>query len=493
MITDKNGYHKEILREVTFMPDKKSLFAQIPKIDDILNEKQIQELMMAIPRVVVLDVIRKNIEDIRKEISQLSEVNIDQYQLPYPSLLEKIIHDAYEKNKMSLRKVVNTTGVILHTNLGRAVLSEEIREAVWSVACNYSTLEIDVKTGKRGSRYVHIEEVITKLTGAESALVVNNNAAAVLLVLSTMAKNKEVIVSRGQLVEIGGSFRVPEVMEQSGAFLREVGSTNKTHLFDYERAITEDTGALLKVHTSNYKILGFTEEVTLKELVGLGRKHSIPVIEDIGSGTFIDFSKYGLVKEPTVQESVDAGADIITFSGDKLLGGPQAGIIIGKKKYIDLMKKNPLTRAFRVDKMTLAALEATLKIYFDEQEAIRKIPTLDMMTRKIEDIERKAKDFNKLLMSIELPCNISLTQDYSQIGGGSMPLVELPTWVIGIYPNDISVNELEKRLREYQTPIITRIQDEQLMLDVRTIKDNEYTLILDALRTVMGVKKGESH
>ncbi|WP_300300623.1 L-seryl-tRNA(Sec) selenium transferase [Anaerosolibacter sp.] len=475
------------------MPDKKSLFAQIPKIDDILNEKQIQELMMAIPRVVVLDVIRKNIEDIRKEISQLSEVNIDQYQLPYPSLLEKIIHDAYEKNKMSLRKVVNTTGVILHTNLGRAVLSEEIREAVWSVACNYSTLEIDVKTGKRGSRYVHIEEVITKLTGAESALVVNNNAAAVLLVLSTMAKNKEVIVSRGQLVEIGGSFRVPEVMEQSGAFLREVGSTNKTHLFDYERAITEDTGALLKVHTSNYKILGFTEEVTLKELVGLGRKHSIPVIEDIGSGTFIDFSKYGLVKEPTVQESVDAGADIITFSGDKLLGGPQAGIIIGKKKYIDLMKKNPLTRAFRVDKMTLAALEATLKIYFDEQEAIRKIPTLDMMTRKIEDIERKAKDFNKLLMSIELPCNISLTQDYSQIGGGSMPLVELPTWVIGIYPNDISVNELEKRLREYQTPIITRIQDEQLMLDVRTIKDNEYTLILDALRTVMGVKKGESH
>ncbi|MFT9495642.1 L-seryl-tRNA(Sec) selenium transferase [Anaerosolibacter sp.] len=475
------------------MPDKKSLFTQIPKIDDILNEKQIQELMMAIPRVVVLDVIRKKIEDIRKEISQLSEVNIDQYQLPYPSLLEKIIHDAYEKNKMSLTKVVNTTGVILHTNLGRAVLSEEIREAVWSVACNYSTLEIDVKTGKRGSRYVHIEEVITKLTGAESALVVNNNAAAVLLVLSTMAKNKEVIVSRGQLVEIGGSFRVPEVMEQSGALLREVGSTNKTHLFDYERAITEDTGALLKVHTSNYKILGFTEEVTLKELVGLGRKHSIPVIEDIGSGTFIDFSKYGLVKEPTVQESVDAGADIITFSGDKLLGGPQAGIIIGKKKYIDLMKKNPLTRAFRVDKMTLAALEATLKIYFDEQEAIRKIPTLNMMTRKIEDIERKAKDFNKLLMSIGLPCNISLTQDYSQIGGGSMPLVELPTWVIRIYPNDISVNELEKRLREYQTPIITRIQDEQLVLDVRTIKDDEYTLILDALRTVMGVKKGESH
>ncbi|MBB6214859.1 L-seryl-tRNA(Ser) seleniumtransferase [Anaerosolibacter carboniphilus] len=475
------------------MPDKKSLFTQIPKIDDILNEDKICQLLMTLPRIIVLDVIRKNIEEIRMQIAQLSEEKINEFQLRYPELLEKIIRDANEKDKMSLTKVVNTTGVILHTNLGRALLSDEIKAAVWNVASSYSTLEIDVKTGKRGSRYVHVEDIITRLTGAESALVVNNNAAAVLLVLSTMAKNKEVIVSRGQLVEIGGSFRVPEVMEQSGALLREVGSTNKTHLFDYERAIREETGALLKVHTSNYRILGFTEEVGLKELVELGRKHCLPVIEDIGSGTFIDFSKYGLAKEPTVQESVAAGVDIITFSGDKLLGGPQAGIIIGKKKYIDLMKKNPLTRAFRVDKMTLAALEATLKIYFDEEDAIKRIPTLHMITMKVEEIESKAQRLKELLKQYKLPCSILLNQAFSQIGGGSMPLVELPSWVIQIKPNQISVNELEKRLREYRTPIITRIQDEQLVFDVRTIKEEEYALILNALVDVMEIKKGDSY
>jgi L-seryl-tRNA(Ser) seleniumtransferase len=471
------------------MPDRRSLFAQIPKVDDILKEDRIHELGETIPRIIILDAIRKNIEETRIEISQLSEEYINDFQLRYLALLEKIIHDAIEKNKMSLTKVVNTTGVILHTNLGRALLSDETKEAIWNVANSYSTLELDVKTGKRGSRYAHVEDIIKRLTGAESALVVNNNAAAVLLVLSTISKDKEVIVSRGQLVEIGGSFRVPEVMEQSGALLREVGSTNKTHLFDYERAIGEETGALLKVHTSNYRILGFTEEVALKDLVELGRKHCIPVIEDIGSGTLIDFSKYGLEKEPTIQESVDAGADIITFSGDKLLGGPQAGIIVGKKKYIELMKKNPLTRAFRVDKMTLAALEATLKIYLNEQEAIKRIPTLHMITIKIDEIKEKAQRLNDLLEQHKLPCSIVLTQGFSQIGGGSMPLVELPTWVIRMKPEYMSINELEKKLREYQTPIITRIQDEQLVMDVRTIKEEEYALVLKALVDVMELKR----
>ncbi len=471
------------------MPEKRSLFAQIPKVDDILKEDRIHELGQTIPRMIILDAIRKNIEETRIGITQLSEERVDDFQLCYSELLERIIHDAIEKNQMSLTKVVNTTGVILHTNLGRALLSDETKEAIWNVANSYSTLELDVKTGKRGSRYAHVEEIITRLTGAESALVVNNNAAAVLLVLSTMAKDKEVIVSRGQLVEIGGSFRVPEVMEQSGALLREVGSTNKTHLFDYERAIGVETGALLKVHTSNYRILGFTEEVALKDLVELSKKHCIPVIEDIGSGTLIDFSKYGLVKEPTIQESVDAGADIITFSGDKLLGGPQAGIIVGKKKYIELMKKNPLTRALRVDKMTLAALEATLKIYLDENAAVKRIPTLHMITMSIEEIEEKARGLNDLLKQHKLPCSIVLAQGFSQVGGGSMPLVELPTWVIRLKPNDISINEFEKKLREYETPIITRIQDEQLILDVRTVKEEEYALILKALVDVMELKR----
>lgn len=471
------------------MPEKRSLFAQIPKVDDILKEDRIHELGQTIPRMIILDAIRKNIEETRIGITQLSEERVDDFQLCYSELLERIVHDAIEKNQMSLTKVVNTTGVILHTNLGRALLSDETKEAIWNVANSYSTLELDVKTGKRGSRYAHVEEIITRLTGAESALVVNNNAAAVLLVLSTMAKDKEVIVSRGQLVEIGGSFRVPEVMEQSGALLREVGSTNKTHLFDYERAIGVETGALLKVHTSNYRILGFTEEVALKDLVELSKKHCIPVIEDIGSGTLIDFSKYGLVKEPTIQESVDAGADIITFSGDKLLGGPQAGIIVGKKKYIELMKKNPLTRALRVDKMTLAALEATLKIYLDENAAVKRIPTLHMITMSIEEIEEKARGLNDLLKQHKLPCSIVLAQGFSQVGGGSMPLVELPTWVIRLKPNDISINEFEKKLREYETPIITRIQDEQLILDVRTVKEEEYALILKALVDVMELKR----
>ncbi len=284
---------------------------------------------------------------------------------------------------------------MIHTNLGRSLLAKEAIENVIKVSENYSNLEYDLKQGKRGSRYSHVEELIKKVTGAEAAMVVNNNAAAVMLALNTLCEEKEAIVSRGQLVEIGGSFRVPDVMKFSRAHLVEVGTTNRTHLYDYENNINENTGVLLKVHTSNFKIMGFTEEVSSEEMVQLGEKYKLPVMEDIGSGTLVDFSKYGFTYEPTVQSSLEKGVDVVTFSGDKMLGGPQAGIIVGKKKYIDKMKKNQLTRALRIDKMTLAALEGTLKYYIDEKEAIENIPTLNMILSSKEIHKKKSSKIKK--------------------------------------------------------------------------------------------------
>ncbi|TCO79870.1 L-seryl-tRNA(Sec) selenium transferase [Marinisporobacter balticus] len=460
------------------MSTKKDLFVLIPKVDDLLNDEKIKDLLEKVPRIMIVEAIRESIEEIRIKIVQLDNQQVKSFKIDYEALIEKIIRIIKQKNRMNLSKVINTTGVVLHTNLGRALLSESIKEEIWNVANSYSTLEFDVDSGKRGSRYAHVEEIITKLTGAESALVVNNNAAAVLLVLDTLAKNREVIVSRGQLVEIGGSFRVPDVMQQSGAKLVEVGTTNKTHISDYERAITEDTAALLKVHTSNYKILGFTQEVSLKDLVEIGREHNIPVIEDIGSGTFIDFSKFGLYKEPTVQESVAMKADIVTFSGDKLLGGPQAGIIIGKKEYIEKMKKNPYTRAFRVDKLTLAALEATLRLYLDEESALEKIPTLRMLTISLEEIEKKANALYALLKENIKHCTIEKIKGFSQVGGGSMPLEKIPTMLISIKPENLSINKFEQMLRDYNPPIIARISEERILMDVRTIKENEFEIIV---------------
>ncbi|MBF8982146.1 L-seryl-tRNA(Sec) selenium transferase [Lutibacter sp. B2] len=473
------------------MTTKKDLFSLIPKIDDLLNDEKIKSLFSKVARGIILEAARENIDKIRTDIINLTEKNIDNFKIEHVELINNIIMDIEKKNRMNLRRVINATGVVLHTNLGRALLSDKIKEDIWNVANNYSTLEFDVNTGKRGSRYAHIEEVITKLTGAESAMVVNNNAAAVMLVLSTLAKEKEVVVSRGQLVEIGGAFRIPDVMEQSGAKLVEVGTTNKTHISDYENVINEDTAILLKVHTSNYKILGFTKEVSLKEMVSIGEKYDTPVIEDIGSGTLIDFSKYGLTKEPTVQESVKAGADIVTFSGDKLLGGPQAGIIIGKKKYIDNMKKNPLTRAIRVDKLTFAALEATFRLYLNEEEVIKDIPTLRMITYTLDEIEEKANILYELLVKEVKQCAIEKVKGYSQVGGGSMPLEMLPTTLIKIKPQDISANKFEKMLRNNEIPIIARINEDQILIDVRTIKESEFEIILKCFKNIFKQQRGE--
>ncbi len=464
--------------------NKGKILSKLPSVDELLNNEGIINLLEEIPRNVVVNEIRNNLEKYRRQILSMDEESLDKFKIDIERIIFDTINSSYEFMEMNLKEVINGMGTILHTNLGRALLSETIRDQVWSVAGGYSTLEIDISTGKRGIRYSHVVEIIKFITKAEDALVVNNNAAAVMLALSTMAKDKEVIVSRGELVEIGGSFRVPEVMKQSGTKLVDIGTTNKTHLWDYESAITENTAALLKVHTSNYRILGFTDSVNLKDLVELGKKNNIPVIEDIGSGVLVDLRKYGLGYEPTVQESIAAGIDVVTFSGDKLLGGPQAGIIIGKKCYIDKMKKNQLTRAFRIDKLTLVALEATLKLYLDEEKAIKTIPTLRMLTESLDSVNKKAKTLYDMILSKKLDLEIGIDKDYSEVGGGALPLEELPTHVVTIRPNNISSSQLEDRLRKYSTPIFTRVNDDRVIIDLRTVKEEQYETIVQALTEV---------
>jgi L-seryl-tRNA(Ser) seleniumtransferase len=352
-----------------------------------------------------------------------------------------------------------------------------------SIAGSYSNLEYDLAAGKRGSRYVHVEEILTELTGAEDALVVNNNAAAVLIALDTVAKDKEVIISRGQLVEIGGSFRMPDVMKKSGAKMVEVGTTNKTTVKDYQSALSPDTALFLKVHTSNFRIVGFTEEVSLEELVALGKKHGLPVMEDLGSGCLIDFSKYGLTREPTVQDSVAAGADIITFSGDKLLGGPQCGIIVGKKALVSAIKANQLNRALRVDKLTILALQETLSMYRNEGQAMKQIPTLRMLCQSYQSLQKKAERLLGLIGKIGIGnFSLSIVDGMSRVGGGAMPLEELPSRLLCIEPRRFSAQHLTILLRSCIPPIIARLEKDQLLLDVRTIQDKELKIVAGAIK-----------
>ncbi|NLN14465.1 MAG: L-seryl-tRNA(Sec) selenium transferase [Tissierellia bacterium] len=461
-----------------------NLYRFLPKVDEILEDKSIKELVEKLPRSLVIESIREELAFIRKKIKE-GLVTREGLFTELASLVTNICLRASYKASYKLKKVINATGTIIHTNLGRSLLDEDVVEHIRLTACNYVNLEYDLESGRRGERYSLIESLICRITGAEAAMVVNNNAAAVLLTLSSIAKGREVIVSRGELVEIGGSFRIPEVMEESGAILVEVGTTNKTHLHDYERAINENSSAILKVHTSNYRILGFTSSVEVKEFSKLKEKYDIAIIEDLGSGVLIDLSKYGLEYEPTVQDSLSNGADLVTFSGDKLLGGPQAGIIVGKKEYISLMKKNPLTRALRVDKFTLAALEATFRLYLDEERAIEKIPTLKMLTMPMGDIEKRAEElFHQIEINDNLNSNleIEVVDNYSEVGGGSMPLEELPTKCIAIRSNTHSSQKIERILRGYDIPIIGRIHRDRVYLDLRTIKREDYPIILDGLK-----------
>lgn len=463
--------------------NKRELFAMLPSVDEVLGDKRIIEIQTEYPRSLVLESIRDIIDLKRKSIINLKEDKEKKIDINFDDIIQNSLNNIRINYSLSLKKVINATGTVIHTNLGRSLLSENIKDEVWDAASRYSNLEYNLDEGERGSRYSHLTKTIKRLTGAEDVLVVNNNAAAVLLVLSTMAKGGEAIVSRGELVEVGGSFRIPSIMSISGADLVEIGSTNKTHLKDYEEAINENTKVLMKVHTSNYRILGFTESVEIETLSKLGKEKNIPVIEDLGSGVFVDVSKYGLTYEPTVLDSIKQGADIVTFSGDKMLGGPQAGIIVGKKEYIEKMKKNQLTRALRVDKLTICALEATLRMYLDEEKAIKNIPTLKMLTYKTEELENKGRDLLEKIETLNLDATINLEDGFSQVGGGSMPLETINSKVISITPNNMNVSALEKKLRLSNAHIIARVYDNKYILDVRTIFEDEYDVIVEELRT----------
>ncbi len=459
-----------------------NLFMLIPKVDEVLRYNGVANALESIPRPLVLEAIREVTDNLREGLR--NGQNEKWLERELLGLDESIVANARKKSEYSLKNVVNATGVVIHTNLGRSLIDPEIMKHISETAVRYSNLEYDLDKGTRGSRYSHLEDIVAKIVGSEAALVVNNNAAAVMLVLSTIAKGKEVVVSRGELIEIGGAFRVPEVMEQSGCTLVEVGTTNKTHLRDYENALTENTAAILKVHTSNYRIVGFTSDVDSEELTPLKREYGIPVIEDLGSGVMIDLSKYGITYEPTVSSSLKKGVDIVTFSGDKLLGGPQAGIIAGRRDLIEKMKKNPLTRALRVDKFTISALEATIRLYFEETTAVNRIPTLRMLTMTIEELEETAQE---VLRAIEQEASshtikVYIEDDYSEVGGGSLPLEKLPTRVVVIDAGPDKASRIEESLRSYDIPVISRISKDRVLLDPRTVQSDETEIIRKAFK-----------
>ncbi len=457
------------------------MFRMIPAVDRLLEESDLKDASKAYPRNLILRAINKVLDEMR--------TGIESGDIHDPSILGIESVSRLVKNRLellarsSLRQVINATGVVIHTNLGRSILAERVIRMFRPLAGGYSNLEYDLEQGKRGSRYTHVEGILKELTSAEAAMVVNNNAAAVLITLETLAKDREVIISRGELVEIGGSFRVPDVMKKSGARMVEVGTTNKTHLEDYEEAIGPDTALLLKVHKSNFQIIGFAEEVNTSQLSGLGKKNGLPVMEDLGSGCLIDLSNYGLGKETTVQEVLADGADLVTFSGDKLLGGPQAGIILGRRDLIEEIRKNQLNRALRIDKLTLLALEETLKIYRDERTALKEIPTLRMICEPYAGLKAKA---GRLIRMTGRPASINFKLDLadgiSKVGGGALPLMDLRTRLLCLIPVKMSARYIDEWLRAFDPPIITRVEQDKVFLDVRTIQDEELKIVARAIK-----------
>lgn len=470
------------------MADVKEILREIPSVDEVLKSPLCQEWLKTHPRSLVLKAIRDILRLKRESILAGANPAASRV-LSFDTIFSEIENTLNDLSSFKLRPLINATGIIIHTNLGRSILDEVVIRNMEGIAKRYSNLEYDIEKGERGKRHAHLEEILRTLTDSESSVIVNNNAAAVLLVLNSMAQEKEVIISRGELIEIGGSFRIPEVMERSGAVLREVGTTNKTHLRDYEGAINERTALLLKVHTSNYRVLGFASDVSLQDMVFLGQKRGIPVMNDLGSGCIIDLKKYGIYGEPTVKEVLKSGVDIVTFSGDKLLGGPQAGIILGKAVYIDRIRKNPLARAVRIDKLSLSAMEVTLREYLDEERAVKKIPTLRMLTQPLKDIAKRAKKIERLLKNVNALFKVKVMQDSSQAGGGSLPLLNLPTFVVALSPavqgSQFSVNDFEERLRKGERPVIARIKDDALLLDARTIQDGEIKELVDSVKVAL--------
>ncbi|MDO5564172.1 MAG: L-seryl-tRNA(Sec) selenium transferase [Eubacteriales bacterium] len=456
--------------------EKKLLLKKIPKVDTVQNSFFCVKLLDEFSKKTVLTCIRNVLDEIRKNIIEEKINNV-----PSEEEINIMIKNNIEKySSFSLKKVINATGIVLHTNFGRANLPEEAAKKVYEISKNYSNLEYDLLKGERGERYIHINSILKEMFDIEEAIVVNNNAAAVFLILSTLTKNKNVLVSRGELVEIGGSFRIPDIMRESNTILKEVGTTNKTHLSDYENNIDEETKAILKVHTSNFKIIGFNESPSIIELKKIANKHNIPLIFDLGSGLFYDLSKIGIYDEINIYEAIKSGVDILCFSGDKLLGASQAGIIMGKKKYIDQIKKNPLMRAFRVDKMTLMALEATLRVYRDDEDYYKKIPTLKMINKTYEEIKKEVNYFLKMCKNIS-DIELDLIDDESEVGGGSLPGVKLKTVCLSIKKNKLSVNDIEKKFRLSNNPIIGRIKNNNFLLDFRTIEKEDYNIIKEEI------------
>ncbi len=470
---------------MTISEKQQKLLRMIPGVDRILALVDTDPDMEAIPRNVLTRSVRKVIDQTREKIFK-NDDKVTEKHITIDQILKQV-HDQVQKSvSPKLVPLVNATGIVVHTNLGRSILSADALDNLLKINSRYSNLEFDLEKGTRGSRYAVVEDILCEISGAQAAMVVNNNASAVLLCLDTLARQMEVVVSRGELVEIGGSFRIPDVMAKSGAVLKEVGTTNRTHPRDYENAVSEKTALFLKVHTSNYSIVGFTAQVSLSQLVGLGKPHGIAVMEDLGSGTFIDFSRFGLEKEPTVQESVATGADIVTFSGDKLLGGPQAGIIVGKKALIDKIKKNPLNRALRIDKMTLAALESTMRLYRQPEKAIHEIPTLNMILMPLSQVHEKALRLLKLLENIKKPeLSVHLLDLISKAGGGSLPSLQLPSKGIGVKINTMTINAVERFMRNNSPPVIGRIEDDLFIMDLRTVQVDELEIIETAFKTLL--------
>ncbi len=469
----------------------KNLLRKLPSIDVLMKTEEAQVLIEKFSRDLVTNAVRNVLDELRSEIRKAGVNSFPENRLSSVNVFKRVEKVLQETFSSSLNRAINATGVILHTGLGRAVLSEDAREAIHRASDGYCTLAIDIETGRRGHRDVHLEDLICELTGAEAATVANNNAAATMLILNTIAQGKEVIVSRGQLVEIGGAFRMPDVMEASGAILREVGTTNKTHLKDYIAAINENTGAIMRVHHSNYRIVGFASEPSIEELSTVAQEHNLPLIDDLGSGALLDLKEFGIETEPLVQDSVKAGVDVACFSGDKLIGGPQAGIIVGKELTLKRIKKNPLMRALRVGKLTIAGMEATLRLFLNLEKLKDKHPVYKMFSLTIDELEKRGLRIKKKLQTeISSKAELSLEDGGSQVGSGSVPVETIPTRLLKVQAASVSAENLAKKLRASNPPVFTRVHKDAVLFDLRTIREQEDALVIEALLTAL--KKGKT-
>ena len=468
---------------------KQDLLRRIPSVDVLLQEAEAEWCAAGVPRRIVVECVRSASEETRKHLLDGTSCSVDPEAIRR-TIAARISQGVRKAMGPHYRKAINATGIILHTALGRAVLPAKALRQIHDELSGYSVVQVDVETGQRSKRDERIEWLLQQLTGAEAATVVNNNAAATAIVLGTVAAGREVIVSRGQLVEIGGSFRLPDVMAAAGARLVEVGATNKTHLRDYERAITGNTAAILRVHPSNYKIVGFTSEVPLEDLVQLGHARGLTVIDDVGAGALVDFSRFGFEKEPTLPESVRTGADIITSSADKLIGGSQGGIILGKAALIQAIRKNPLARIVRVGKLTLAALEATLGLFLDEALALREVPTLRMLCRPFAEIGQQAERIARAIGERAPGTAAGVIDGFSQMGSGSLPGQDLPTRLVAIGPAGIDAGDVAARLRRHAPPVFVRVHKGQVLADPRTLLEGEEELLVRALVEALGERRG---